>query len=94
MPRCQGGHPTARQAEGLVAAAATAALRAGLRAGVPPHWLRHAHATHTLERAAPLRVVQATLGPASVAATGKYLRGRPSDSSARSLPCRSWTRSC
>ena len=59
--------------------------RAGLRAGVSPHWLRHAHATHALERAAPIHTVQATLGHASVATTGKYLHARPTDSSARYL---------
>jgi integrase/recombinase XerD len=73
---------TARQAQRLVDAAAK---RAGLRAGVSPHWLRHAHATHALERGAPIHIVQATLGHASVATTGRYLHARPTDSSARYL---------
>ena len=42
-----------------------------------PHWLRHAHATHALERGAPIHLVAATLGHASVATTGKYLHARP-----------------
>jgi integrase/recombinase XerD len=50
-----------------------------------PHWLRHAHATHALERGAPIHLVQATLGQASVATTGRYLHARPTDSSARYL---------
>jgi site-specific recombinase XerD len=50
---------------------------------VSPHWLRHAHATHALERGAPIHLVQATLGYASVATTGRYLHARPTDSSAR-----------
>ena len=50
-----------------------------------PHWLRHAHATHALERGAPIHIVQATLGHASVATTGRYLHARPTDSSARYL---------
>jgi integrase/recombinase XerD len=60
-----------------------AARRAGLEARVSPHWLRHAHATHALERGAPIHLVQATLGHASVATTGRYLHARPTDSSAR-----------
>jgi site-specific recombinase XerD len=78
----KGGALTARQAQRLVDAAAR---RAGLRAGVSPHWLRHAHATHALERGAPIHIVQATLGHASVATTGRYLHARPTDSSARYL---------
>jgi site-specific recombinase XerD len=68
--------------------ARAAAKRAGRRAGkggVSPHWLRHAHATHALERGAPIHIVQATLGHASVATTGRYLHARPTDSSARYL---------
>ena len=51
-----------------------------------PDWLRHAHATHALEHGhAPIHLVQATLGHASVATTSKYLHARPTDSSARYL---------
>ena len=62
-----------------------AAEHAGLPASVSAHWLRHAHASHSLERGAPIHLVQATLGHASVATTGRYLHARPSDSSARYL---------
>ena len=56
------------------------------KAGVTPHWLRHAHATHALEHGhAPIHLVQATLGHASVATTSTYLHARPTDSSACSL---------
>ena len=79
----KGGHLNRRQAERIVEAAAA---RAGLAAGVSPHWLRHAHATHALERGAPIHLVQATLGHASVATTGRYLHARPTDSSAKYLP--------
>ena len=48
---------------------------------VSPHWLRHAHATHALEHGAPLRLVQATLGHASLDTTSKYLHIRPTESS-------------
>ncbi|MBU4356156.1 MAG: tyrosine-type recombinase/integrase, partial [Proteobacteria bacterium] len=62
-----------------------AAIRAGIEGAVSPHWLRHAHASHALDRGAPIHLVQATLGHASVATTGKYLHARPDDSSARYL---------
>lgn len=62
-----------------------AARRAGLAQAVSPHWLRHAHASHALDRGAPIHLVQTTLGHASVATTGRYLHARPSDSSARYL---------
>lgn len=62
-----------------------AAVRAGVLAPVSPHWLRHAHASHALDRGCPIHLVQATLGHASIATTGKYLHARPEDSSARYL---------
>jgi integrase/recombinase XerD len=62
-----------------------AAARAGLPVEVSAHWLRHAHASHSLDRGAPIHLVQATLGHASVATTGRYLHARPSESSARFL---------
>jgi site-specific recombinase XerD len=62
-----------------------AAKRAGLDCDVSPHWLRHAHASHALDRGAPLHLVQATLGHSSVATTGLYLHARPSESSGRYL---------
>ena len=63
----------------------TAAARAGLSADISAHWLRHAHASHSLDRGSPIHLVQATLGHASVATTGRYLYARPTDSSARYL---------
>ena len=57
----------------------------GVDGKVSRHWLRHSHATHALERGAPIHLVQATLGHASVAATGRYLHARLSDRSARYL---------
>jgi integrase/recombinase XerD len=75
---------------------AAAAIRAGVRchttadgrdySDVSPHWFRHAHASHAIERGAPLPLVQATLGHASIATTGIYAHARPSESSARFLP--------
>jgi integrase/recombinase XerD len=62
-----------------------AAARAGLPPEVSAHWLRHAHASHALDRGAPIHLVQSTLGHASVATTGRYLHARPNDSSSRYL---------
>jgi integrase/recombinase XerD len=59
-----------------------AARRAGIDAGVSPHWFRHSHASHALERGAAIHLVQQTLGHSSVATTSVYLHARPSDSSA------------
>jgi integrase/recombinase XerD len=63
-----------------------AAGRAGIELPVSPHWFRHAHASHALDRGAPIHLVQATLGHASITTTGRYLHARPSDSSSRFLP--------
>jgi integrase/recombinase XerD len=79
-----GGEPkgiTVRQAERVVKEAARAA---GLKnaSEVSPHWLRHAHASHAMDRGAKIHLVQATLGHASVSTTGRYLHARPDESSA------------
>jgi len=63
-----------------------AAQRAGVELPVSPHWFRHAHASHALDRGAPIHLVQATLGHASITTTGRYLHARPNDSSSRFLP--------
>lgn len=63
-----------------------AAVRAGITEKVSPHWLRHAHASHSLDRGAPLHLVQATLGHSSISITERYLHARPDDSSSRYLP--------
>ena len=62
-----------------------AAARAGLSDKVSAHWLRHAHASHALDRKAPIHLIQATLGHSSVATTGRYLHAKPDDSSANYL---------
>jgi integrase/recombinase XerD len=63
-----------------------AAKRAGLELPVSPHWFRHAHASHALDRGAPIHLVQATLGHATITTTGRYLHARPNDSSSHYLP--------
>ena len=48
---------------------------------VSPHWLRHAHASHALDRGASVAIVRDTLGHSNVSVTNKYLHARPDDSS-------------
>jgi integrase/recombinase XerD len=79
----KGGHLDVSQIRRIVYAAAA---RAGLPGRVSPHWLRHAHASHALDRSAPIHLVQATLGHASVSTTGRYLHARPTESSSLYLP--------
>jgi len=63
-----------------------AGKKAGIEGNVSPHWLRHSHASHSLDRGAPIHLLQRTLGHSSVAITEKYLHARPSDSSGLYLP--------
>jgi integrase/recombinase XerD len=62
-----------------------AAKRAGIAETVSPHWLRHAHGSHALDRGATLPEVQATLGHANAATTSGYLHARPNSSSGLKL---------
>jgi integrase/recombinase XerD len=63
-----------------------AVARAGLPPAVSAHWLRHAHASHSLDRGAPLHVLQGSLGHGSLTTTTRYVHARPGDGSARYLP--------
>ena len=58
-----------------------AAEKAGLSEKVSPHFLRHSHASHSLQNGASVRLVQATLGHSSITTTEKYLHIRPNESS-------------
>jgi integrase/recombinase XerD len=62
-----------------------AAKRAGITGDVSPHWMRHAHATHALERGAPITLVKETLGHKSMETTAKYTHVRPNASSSQFL---------
>lgn len=79
----RGGHLHSTQVLRIVKAAT---IRAGITKPVSPHWLRHCHASHALDRGAPIHLVQQTLGHSSVATTSKYLHARPNESSSRFLP--------
>jgi integrase/recombinase XerD len=58
-----------------------AAKRAGIERRVSPHFLRHAHASHALERGAKVTTVRDTLGHSSIAITDRYAHARPGESS-------------
>lgn len=62
-----------------------AARRAGITKSIGPHHLRHAHASHALDRGAKLTVIRDSLGHSSVAVTSRYLHARPEESSGLAL---------
>ncbi|MDX2231482.1 MAG: tyrosine-type recombinase/integrase [Leptolyngbyaceae cyanobacterium bins.349] len=62
---------------------------AGERVNAPntsPHWLRHSHAGHSVQRKVPLTLLQETLGHESLNTTRNYIAANPADSSAMHLP--------
>lgn len=62
-----------------------AAATAGISGDASAHWLRHSHASHSLDRGASLVTVRDTLGHSSIATTNKYLHSKRKDSSALHL---------
>jgi site-specific recombinase XerD len=78
----KGGGLKPRQVHDIVK---RAAKRAKLPVSVSAHFLRHSHASHALDRGAPIHVVQTTLGHASLQTTTRYSHARPGDSSAKYL---------
>ena len=48
---------------------------------VSPHWFRHAHASHALQKGADLELVRETLGHESIETTKTYLHAHPGKSS-------------
>ena len=73
-----GGRLTERAVNGVVKRAAKAA---GINEAISPHWLRHAHGSHAIERGASLPEAQATLGHGNISTTSGYLHARPDSSS-------------
>ena len=62
-----------------------AAKRAGITKSVSAHWMRHAHASHAIDRGSPISLVTAQLSHSSCAVTSRYVHARPGDSSSRYL---------
>lgn len=62
-----------------------AAKRAGISGNVSPHWFRHSHASHALDRGASVALVRDTLGHSSLAVTSMYTHAKPTESSALHL---------
>jgi integrase/recombinase XerD len=54
-----------------------ACKRAGIDERASAHWLRHSHASHSLEAGCNLRLLQQSLGHASVTTTERYLHISP-----------------
>ena len=57
--------------------------RAGVDERASCHWLRHSHASHSLEAGCNLRLLQQSLGHASVSTTEKYLHVSPDKGSSQ-----------
>jgi integrase/recombinase XerD len=74
----KGGHLDESQVWRIVRASAK---RAGIAGNVSPHWLRHSHASHAIERGAPVTLVRDTLGHATLETTSRYAHARPDQSS-------------
>jgi integrase/recombinase XerD len=72
----KGGSITERAVNGMVK---RAAARAGVNASVSPHWLRHAHGSHAIDRGASLP--EGAVDHGNIATTSGYLHARPNSSS-------------
>jgi site-specific recombinase XerD len=78
----KGGALAERTVNDMVKRSAT---KAGIDVPVSPHWLRHAHGSHAIDRGATLPEVQNTLGHDNIATTSGYLHARPDSSSGLKL---------
>ncbi|ACK73208.1 integrase family protein [Gloeothece citriformis PCC 7424] len=59
------------------------AKQAGINGNVSPHWLRHSHATHSIERGCNLHLLQQSLGHSNLSITSRYLHARPNEGSSQ-----------
>jgi integrase/recombinase XerD len=76
--RIGGGKLTERNVNAMLK---RAAKKAGINEAVSPHWSRHAHGSHAIDRGASLPEVQSTLGHGNIATTSGYLHARADTSS-------------
>jgi integrase/recombinase XerD len=60
-----------------------AAEKAGINPHTSAHWLRHAHASQSLENGCDIDVLMRSLGHSSLTVTSKYLHARPNEGSSR-----------
>ena len=56
-----------------------AAERAGINPHTSAHWLRHAHACHSLKHGAGIELLMKSLGHSSLAVTSRYLHVQPDE---------------
>jgi integrase/recombinase XerD len=54
-----------------------AAVKAGIDENLSVHWLRHAHAVHSLDNGCNVEVLMFSLGHQSLTTTSRYLHARP-----------------
>ncbi len=59
------------------------AASSGVNPHVSAHWLRHAHACHSLENGCDVDVLMRSLGHSSLTITSKYLHARPEEGSSQ-----------
>jgi len=78
----KGGHLSCVQVWRIVKQSARGA---GIKKDPSPHWFRHAHASHALDRGAKISLVKETLNHSSIQTTGKYLHAKPGESSSTYL---------
>ena len=60
-----------------------AAEKAGINEHTSTHWLRHAHACHSLENGCDIDVLMRSLLHSSLTITSKYLHARPNEGSSQ-----------
>ncbi|MEA5511803.1 tyrosine-type recombinase/integrase [Crocosphaera sp. UHCC 0190] len=77
---CRGNRLDRHQLHRIVKAAAE---KAGINEHTSTHWLRHAHACHSLENGCDIDVLMRSLGHSSLTVTSKYLHARPNEGSSQ-----------